>query len=231
MIFTRSLCPGTTVPPSSAAPSPSESFFQNSTNIAIIAVAGVLVVVILLTIIAIVCLLLLRHRSANKRFTLASTNRKDSLDFTGEPFYQELSKPLPPPVPDHFPDLSPEIEAYAVVDHIRDANGGMEMQAVNNTRALPSAVVRLSTEKETSPDQHPFLEKNPLYASSDNIDDEKLAVQRRRMGSVPSLDVLTDSPTGSQLNIYANPSYVCLTCKLLELIQTRLLPVPCCRFG
>ena len=189
----------------------SSSPLLDSTTIAIIAVAGTLIVIILLVIIAIVVLLVLRRRSANKRFKLSSTNRKDSLDYTGEPFYQEVPKPAPPPLPDHFPDLNPDIEAYAVVSTVTEANGGMEMQFVNRRTLLP-AVVRLSDEKETSPElesnQHPFLEKNPLYASTDNIDDDKQALHRRRLGSVPSLDVLTDSPTGSQLNIYADPSRV-----------------------
>lgn len=161
--------------------------------------------IILLVIIAITVVLLCR-RCTTRRFKLATTSRKDSLDYTGEPFYQEVPKPAPPPLPDHFPNLNPDIEAYAMVSAVTESNGGVEMR----NRIFPPAVVPVSEEKEMSPEssQHPFLEKNPLYASSDNIDDDKQALHRRRLGSVPSLDVLTDSPTGSQLNIYADPSKV-----------------------
>jgi hypothetical protein len=194
-------------PSASTSDSKSDGFFDNLTGVIIIAVVCVLVVIILVVIIAIVVLLMLRHRSSNRRLKLSSTGRKDSLDYNGDPYYQEVPKPAPPPLPDHFPELNPEIEAYAVVSSLSQPNGGMEMRLMNGN----SANVNLSGEKETSPDrggldQHPFLEKNPLYASTDNIDDDKQTAQRRRLGSVPSLDVLTDSPNGSQLNIYADPA-------------------------
>lgn len=165
-------------------------------------------IVILLIIIVIVTILILHNKTHSKHMQFPDTGRKQSLDYTGEPFYQEVAKPAPPPLPDHFPELNPQIEAYAVVSNLVEANGGMELSAFHQNHHFvatmhPTAVV------ETSPvrsDQLPFLEKNPLYASSDNLDEEKQRQQQRRGGSVPSLDVLTDSPRGSQLNIYAEPS-------------------------
>ena len=188
---------------------------DNTIIIVVIAVAvSALVVIIILICIVIVIVVILRHRNHSKDFAVTATHRKDSLDYTGEPFYQEVSKPPPPPLPERFPDLNPDIEAYAVVSTTGGGvgqNGGMEMTG-NNHWAPQQVPLVVTTDMNSStlapPDHHSFLEKNPLYASSDNIDEEKPRVHQRRAGSIPSLDVLTDSPHGSQLNIYAQPSHV-----------------------
>ena len=192
---------------SEEGPSSSDSSFSMNLVIIIIG-SGILVsliVVILLVMCAIIVVVILRRKNASNRFRLASTSRKDSLDYTGEPYYQEVPKPAPPPIPDHFPAVSSEIEAYATVNnmHIPEVNGHLEL------KQWPQATLQLTAENDSglNADQlHvPFLERNPLYASSDNLD-EKSKNNPKRNGSVPSLDVLTDSPQSSQLNIYAKPS-------------------------
>lgn len=168
---------------------------------------GALVLVILLVIIIIVILVILRNRSATKRFNLVTTNRKDSLDYTGEPFYQVVSKP-PPPLPTSL-NPNTEIEAYAVVNN---TNGGFEMSNMYQPPTFPPPLPVMHQAIHSGSDQLPgFLEKNPLYASSDNIDEDKNQRHWRRQGSIPSLDVLTDSPYGSQLNIYAEPCQLTAT--------------------
>ena len=187
-------------------PSPTE----RSTIFTVIAsVAGGLVVIILLILITIICIFIIRKK--HKSLRLNETHRKDSLDYDGEPFYQEVCKPAPPPLPDHFPRLSPEIEAYATVSNTqRPPNGHLEMkEKKNDDRWVKTSSLLVSSEpvnrSSLHADQMPFLESNPLYASSDTLDN---CEKNRRMGSVPSLDVLTGSPNGSQLNIYAQPSRV-----------------------
>ena len=192
---------------------PSEpGFFSNTTNIIIIiAVAGTLLVIILLVIIVIVVLVVLRNKSRSKDFRLHATNRKDSLDYTGEE-YEELGKPAPPPLPEQFPALNHEIEAYAMVSSlaVQQPNGDIEMMDRNQSWVPLMTATDIDPSTIRHSDQLPFLEKNPLYASSDNMNDSKHKNNQhhRRIGSIPSLDVLTDSPTGSQLNIYADPTQV-----------------------
>lgn len=185
-------------------------------NVLIIAVAvaaSALTIIIFLILIIIVIVMVLRYRSSSHDLGITSTHRKDSLDYTGEEaFYQEVAKPAPPPLPERFPDLNPDIEAYAVVSTTGNGpgllNGGIEMRG-DGGRAVQHVPLVASTDMGIDQsDRHAFLEKNPLYASSDNIDDEKQRVHQRRAGSIPSLDVLTDSPHGSQLNIYAQPSHL-----------------------
>lgn len=160
-------------------------------TIVIIGVVSGLLLLILVIFIVIVVIILLSRRHSDSRFRLHSTSRKDSLDFTGDPFYQELPTPNPPPIPAQFPSQSLEIEAYASVSEMKTSNGFLEMEKIASLQrtAVPSPVN--FTEKL------PFLEKNPIYDSSDNIADD-MCRNRRSVSSVDDY----------QLNIYSLPCHV-----------------------
>lgn len=162
----------------------------------------------LLIIVVIIVIIILRRKHSAKRLNLTSTRRKDSLDYEGEPFYQEVPKPAPPPLPDRFPNKDADIEAYATIDNIREQhNGHIQMKELGQKQPQIAVHSTKTDNSANGADHLKFLEKNPLYASSDNIDNDTTKMTNRS-GSIPSLDILTDSPHGSQLNIYANPSRV-----------------------
>ena len=167
-------------------------------TIVIIGVVGGLFLLIIVIFIAILIVILLSNRhSVTPRFRLHSTKRKDSLDFNGDPFYQELSlsKPNPPPIPAHFPSQSMEIQAYASVCQIKQANGFVDMGEGNRASVQSIAV----SSPVVLADKLPFLERNPIYDSSDNFADDCCR------SSVPPMD-------NNQLNIYT--------------LSTRMIPPP-----
>ena len=133
---------------------------------------------------------------------------------TKEPFYQEVSKPLPPPLPTRFPSLPPsDIGPYAVVEN--GAIGGqMELVNMNGNRYSVSSIPDPNNPTPLRLKNQPnFLQNNPLYASADHIDQSSDVPQlpfRRMLGSVGSMDEVSNSTSthGSILNIYALPSKV-----------------------
>ena len=147
--------------------------YTSSTIYIIIAVVGALVLVILLTIIIIVVLIFLHKRNAAKNFNLVTTNRKDSLDNTDEPLYQDIymTKPPTPPLPVHFPSLNsnPEIEAYAVVNSMND---GFETKGMMNQLCSlsppPPVVHQEVTLIQTGSD---VMTQNSAYGQSSTVND------------------------------------------------------------
>ena len=126
----------------------------------------------------------------------------DSKDYTPEyattePFYSEVKRPSPPPLPPRFYHTG----AYATVDNV-GSNGHLELVDMNDQRNSVSSMPDPTPSKlRHQPD---FLQNNPLYLSADQLDRPAGCVRR---GSVPSLD-MADSPGQSMLNIYAEPSRI-----------------------
>ena len=159
-------------------------------------VAGALIVAIIIVVVLIIVIWLVRRRNTGHLHF-------DEKDYaSAEPFYAEVNKPLPPPLPKRF-----YTGAYATIDTPAQGNGQIELVNLNHNRAsvcsappIPDnpTLVRLK-------EQPGFLQTNPRYLSADNLDQADGAPPRRlRFGSVPSLDVM-DSPNQSLLNIYARP--------------------------
>ena len=176
------------------------------------AAAGGVVVIILAIIIIVVIVFVVRAKSGLNHYHLGSNGEsKDFEMYDGEePFYQELSKPAPPPLPAHFPSpMGSQIGPYAMVNNVT-GNGHFELMEHNFDNRVS---VCSEPESNTMPlrlnKQPNFLQNNPLYASADALDraDPPNLPFRREVGSVPPLDY-SDSPRGSAFNIYAQPSRV-----------------------
>ena len=173
---------------------------STDTLVVVIAVVGFLVLLILVVIIAIV-IIIIRKKQSERKIRLHQTRRKDSLDYSVEPVYQEMPQPAPPPIPDRFPSQSQEIEAYAVVDTKQRPNGFFEMTEIDNKSSLKRGT--LSSTSSGGTEKLPFLERNPIYDSSDQLDDS-----RGRSTSRSPKNWSTPQHDDSQLNIYARPCHV-----------------------
>ena len=182
-------------------------------NVAIIGGAiggGVLILVIVVVMLIIVVIMCCKRRYSNYAMSSNGKSKDFEMSDEGEPFYQEVSKPQPPPLPARFPSpMSSQIGPYAMVNNAT-GNGHFELmdRSFDNRMSLCS-----EPESSTMPmrlnKQPNFLQNNPLYASADALDraDPSSRPFRREVGSVPPLDY-SDSPRGSAFNIYARPSKV-----------------------
>ena len=142
-------------------------------------------------------------------YPMKSFDDKDGFGVS-EPFYQEVSKPLPPPLPDRFPYPPGSNGAYAMIDHNGESNGHIELVTMGNQRSSVCSAPDPSnpTPMRLVKNQPDFLQNNPLYASADHLDRDRsppdFQPNNMRMGSNPS----SDSVHNSTLNIYAQPSRV-----------------------
>ena len=186
----------------------------NDSSLAIIGgVIGAVALLILIIVVVVAIILIMRAKNGFSHYHMGSNG--DSKDFDmydgGEPFYQEVSKPQPPPLPARFPSPmgSSQIGPYAMVNN---ATGNGHFEVMEHSFANRESVCS-EPESNTMPmrlnKQPNFLQNNPLYASADALDrvDPPNPPFRREMGSVPPLDY-SDSPRGSAFNIYAQPSKV-----------------------
>ena len=164
-------------------------------------VVGALIVVIVIVALLISVIMLVRWKQHTSKLQM-SFNNIDNKDYvpeyaTTEPFYSEVKKPSPPPIPDRFYLIG----AYATVDNVGN-NGHLELVNSNDQRKS------LSSPPPPQPDPTPvklssrpnFLLDNPMYHSIDQLN-------HAGDGSAPSLD-MPDGPGQNMLNIYAEPSRV-----------------------
>ncbi len=157
-------------------------------------IAVIVFLVIIIIIISLIIILI-------KRRSQKSTELIEDYDN----IYQEVTKPLPPPLPVRFPTSPAEIGPYAVVENGVDS-GHFELAQMNGNR---NSFAEGSNQKPQRLKNEPqFLQDNPLYASTDNLDktlDAPELPHRRFLGSVSSMDNISNSTHGSILNIYATP--------------------------
>ncbi len=158
---------------------------------------GGLLVLILIIIIAIVIIVILRKKHTQYKLRLPPAHRKDSLDYRGEPVYQDMPQPAPPPIPVRFPGQDPEPDMYASIDN--KPNGYFEMSERNKKASLQRSV--LSSTGSSGQERLPFLERNPIYDSSDQLNDGR----DRSLSKSPKSWTNNDD---CQLNIYARPCHV-----------------------
>jgi len=164
----------------------------------VISVAIALVVVILIVVIAIVIVAILMKRHSQNKFRLAHVSRKNSLDYE-DAIYQEMPQPAPPPLPSRFPGQDFEVEAYAYID--TKQNGYFELSEKNKKASLQRST--LSSTGSGGTEKLPFLERNPIYDSSDQLDENK-----RRSTTMSPKNWSTSPSEDCQLNIYARPSHL-----------------------
>lgn len=166
-------------------------------------VGGLLILIILAVVVLVVLCVLKRRRSAHMDFY----DSKE--DMASDPFYAEVQKPSPPPLPARgYPG------AYAQIDTTSGSNQ-VELVAMNHSRASVSSVPLSDNPTLAKLKQNPTFmqgtwERNPKYMSLDGLDlsDGGPSDHRRlRGGSVPALDIVP-SPDQSLLNIYAQPMQV-----------------------
>ena len=186
---------------------------SDSSTLAIVGgVIGAVAVVILIVVVIVAIFLVMRAKRYNPYHLNSNGGSKDFEMYDGDdPLYQEVSKPLPPPIPIRFPSPmgSSQIDPYATVNNAT-GNGHFELmdKSFDNRVSVCS-----EPESNTMPmrlnKQPNFLQNNPLYASADALDraDPPNLPFRREMGSVPPLRY-SESPRGSSFNIYAQPSRV-----------------------
>ena len=178
-----------------------------------IGAVALIILIILIIVILISVILVTRAKQGFDHYHMNSNGESKDLDMYdgNEPFYQEVSKPLPPPLPARFPSPmgSSQIDPYAMVNNVT-GNGHFELME----RSFENRVsVCSEPESNTMPmrlkEKPNFLQNNPLYASADALDqaDAPNLPFRREVGSVPPLDY-SDSAQGSAFNIYARPSRV-----------------------
>ena len=177
---------------------------------------GAVAVVILIIVVIVAIILIMRAKRGFSHYHIESNG--DSKEFEmydgGEPFYQEVSKPMPPPLPARFPSPmgSSQIGPYAMVNNTT-GNGHFEL--MEHSFACRESVCS-EPDSNTMPmrlnKQPNFLQNNPLYASADALDraDAPNPPFRREVGSVPPFEYprYSDSPYGSAFNIYARPSRI-----------------------
>ena len=168
---------------------------------------GALIVVIIIVAILIFVIILLwwKQRTSKLQMSFDNIDNKDYVPeyATTEPFYSEVKKPSPPPIPDRFYLIG----AYATVDNVGN-NGHLELVNSNYQRNSNDQRNSLSPPPPLQPDPTPvklstppnFLLDNPMYHSIDQLN-------RAGGGSAPSLDMPGD-PGQNMLNIYAEPSRV-----------------------
>ena len=196
--------PSSTDPPT--ASSNIELIIGVVVGVLLAAVIGVFIIVLLC------CCIRQRTKSGHMHFGSDIDNKQ----YSEQPIYQELNKPSPPPIPNRFKQPNMFTGAYATIDNI-GGNGHIELMDGNHQRisvcSAPSVPDGnpVPVQLKHQPD---FLQNNPLYASADRVDrggggggDASLMLaSRRRLGSIPSLDVSEDP--NSTLNIYAKPSRI-----------------------
>ena len=157
-------------------------------------VVGALFVAIIIVTVLITVIMVVRWKQRTRRLQMSGIK-----DYTGEPFYSEVKRPLPPPLPERFYHTG----AYATVDNM-GSNGHFELvdtkERRNSTSSAPVIADPTPVKLSSQPD---FLQNNPLYLSVDQLDLSSNRANRR----VPSLDMV-DNPEQSVLNIYAKPSRV-----------------------
>ena len=198
----------TTESPPPPPPSPSSGSQVLTPIIGAVVGVGVLIILVVVVAVVAVTVFVMCAKRSMDHFQLGSNS--DSKDFD-EPFYQELSKPAPPPLPARFPSPlgSSQIDPYAMVNN-RTGNGHFELMDYNfNSRVSVCSEPDSNTMPMRLNKQPNFLQNNPLYASADALDrsDPPDLPFRREVGSVPPLEY-SDSPHGSAFNIYARPSRV-----------------------
>ena len=188
---------------STSSSGPTDEAGSGGLNYAILAMCIVLVLVILLMVVIIITFML-RGRSKSKLLQLKTTSRQDSLEYSEVAVYRKVAEPAPPHLPKRFPELNSEIDAYATVnlEGPGERDGGIELRDPSFSLVETPTKIDLSTVHHL--DQLQFMEKNPLYADIGGSSEK--ARSKEVAGSIPSLDMLTDSPHSSQLNIYANPA-------------------------
>ena len=204
MCYILPLLPSSESSGGSGSPDGSSGGGGIDTGLIIGAVAGGLAFAIIVVVVLILVLCYIRRRHGG-HYGIPSTDSKDLPLYTSaEPFYSELNKPPPPPLPKRFYDSSP----YATIDTPRD-NGHIELVPMPNDHrdstcsapAVPDGTpmpMKLKHKPE-------FLQQNPMYLSADHLDRSGGSLSQHRAASVPSLEQ-PDSPTC--LNIYAEPSRV-----------------------
>ena len=168
---------------------------------------GALIVVIIIVAILIFVIILLwwKQRTSKLQMSFDNIDNKDYVPeyATTEPFYSEVKKPSPPPIPDRFYLIG----AYATVDNVGN-NGHLELVNSNYQHNSNDQRNSLSPPPLPQPDPTPvklstppnFLLDNPMYHSIDQLN-------HAGGGSAPSLD-MPDGPGQNMLNIYAEPSRV-----------------------
>ena len=178
------------------------------------AVGGVVVLILAITVTAVIIIAVMRANRGMNPYHLGSNGTSKDFDtYDGEePFYQELSKPAPPPLPARFPSPmgSSQIDPYAMVNNAT-GNGHFELMEKNiNSRVSLCSEPDSNTMPMRLNKQPNFLQNNPLYASADALDraDPPNLPFRREVGSVPPLDYSASPHHGSAFNIYAQPSKV-----------------------
>jgi hypothetical protein len=204
--------PITTTPPSSSDPTGSS---DNTLLVPIIGgVVGGIALILAITVVVVITLFVMRAKRGLSHYHLGSNGTSKDFDtYDGEePFYQELSKPAPPPLPDRFPSPmgSSQIDPYAMVNNAT-GNGHFELMEKNiDSRMSLCSETDSSTMPMRLNKQPHFLQNNPLYASADALDraDPPNLPFRREVGSVPPLDYSPSPHHGSAFNIYAQPSKV-----------------------
>ena len=159
-------------------------------------IGALLVAIVIIVAVVITIIMVVKWKQRTR-----GAQMSDIKDYGGEPFYSEVKRPLPPPLPDRFYHTG----AYATVENM-GSNGHFELidtkerrNSISSAPAIPDPMpVKLSNQPD-------FLQNNPLYLSVDQLD----LPSNRARGSLPSLD-LVDHPEQSQsvLNIYAEPSRV-----------------------
>ena len=194
-----------TEPPPPTAPSESPSSSPSSFNIGPI-VGGVIaaVVVAIAAVLVIVLVIWLRKkRMGNMQFDQFDADLKDPT--TSDPFYAEVNKPQPPPLPDRF---YAGAGAYATINTPMDGNGHIELVSMDRSQDMLGPLPPLpdSSPQPVKIDQAPdFLRNNPMYLSADHLNrDESFLQSQRRLGSVSA--AVTSSL--NMLDIYADPSCI-----------------------
>ena len=160
--------------------------------------ALIVVIIILAILITVIMFVKWKQHTSKLQTSFDYIDNKDYVPeyATTEPFYAEVKKPSPPPIPDRFYLIG----AYATVDNTGN-NGHLQLVDSNDQRSPP-----VSTPPQPDPtpvklsSQPNFLQNNPMYLSIDQLN-------RAGDGSVPSLD-MADGPGQNMLNIYAEPSRV-----------------------
>ena len=198
------------ISPVSRSPGPSDSAADITVPI-IGGVVGGIAGILAITVVIVVICFVVRAKRGLSHYHLGSNGTSKDFDDGEEPFYQELSKPAPPPLPDRFPSPmgSSQIGPYAMVNNLT-GNGHFELTEKNiNSRVSLCSEPESNTMPMRLNRQPNNLQNNPLYASADALDrvDAPMLPFRREVGSVPPLDY-SASPHGSAFNIYAQPSRV-----------------------
>lgn len=157
-----------------------------------VAAGSVVILAIAAVAVAILVVCCCKRRHTGKSGDLENYDGRSIDPITLDPFYSEVNKPPPPPLPSCF-----DTSTYASIDS-KDRNGSMELFAFDRSRSsVPPSLegTPMPIKLQNTPE---FLQRNPMYLSADHLnrDDSFLRSQQRQFGSLPALE-------GSMLNIYA----------------------------